>query len=59
MLSFKKSKDNNFASFDFGIDETLLKVFIAFEVGTMNFYNNSIFTKIWEIIIEIIISRNK
>ena len=38
-----KSKDNNnFASFDFGIDETLLKVFIAFEVGTMNFYDNSI-----------------
>ena len=37
-----KSKDNNFASFDFGIDETILKVFIAFEVGTMNFYNNSI-----------------
>lgn len=38
-----KSKDsNNFASFDFGIDETILKVFIAFEVGTMNFYDNSI-----------------
>ena len=37
-----KSKDNNFASFDFGIDETILKIFIAFEVGTMNFYDNSI-----------------
>lgn len=32
-------------SFDFGIDETLLKVFIAFEVGTMDFHDNSIYFK--------------
>ena len=32
-------------SFDFGIDETLLKIFIAFEVGTMDFHDNSIYFK--------------
>ena len=32
-------------SFEFGIDETLLKIFIAFEVGTMDFNNNYIFYK--------------